>query len=120
MDHFKALLAYKKAYALAMEIFRISKTFPDVEKYSLIDQIRRSSRSVCANFAEAFRRKKYLAHFKSKLTDSDAENAETGVWIDFSKDCGYIDTPKFKELQNLKSEVGNLIGDILKNPTKYL
>jgi four helix bundle protein len=71
MGDFKNLLAYKKAYGLAMEIFEISKSFPAEEKYSLTDQVRRSSRSVCANFAEAFYRKKYPAHFLSKLSDAD-------------------------------------------------
>ena len=89
---FKETTAYKKAFALAMEIFEISKSFPKEEKYSLTDQIRRASRSVCTNIAEAYRKKKYIAHFVSKITDSDMENSETNVWLDFSKACKYIDT----------------------------
>ena len=79
MGNFKDLLAYKKGFELAMDVYEISKRFPKEEKYSLTDQIRRSSRSVCANFAEAYRRRKYPAHFISKLTDSDPENSETEV-----------------------------------------
>ena len=92
--NFKEIKVYKLAYEQAMEIFRISKSFPHEEKYSLTDQIRRASRSVCTNIAEAYRKKKYPAHFVLKVTDSDAENSETGVWFDFSKDCSYLDEQK--------------------------
>jgi four helix bundle protein len=119
MRGFKDLLAYQKAFELAMDIFEISKKFPKEEKYSLTDQIRRSSRSVCANFSEAYRRRKYPAHFVSKLTDSDAENSETGVWLDFSVSCGYINHQEHLSLWLKKEEVGKLIGDMLKNPAKY-
>jgi four helix bundle protein len=119
MSTYKDLLAFKKAFALAMKIFETSKHFPKEETYSLTDQVRRSSRSVCANFAEAFRRKKYAAHFLSKLSDSDAENAETEVWIDFSFACKYISDLEYKELAADQQEVGRLIGDIIKNPDKY-
>lgn len=119
MSTYKDLLAFKKAFALAMKIFEISKRFPKEEMYSLTDQIRRSSRSVCTNFAEAFRRKKYPAHFLSKLSDSDSENAETEVWIDFSFACKYISDSEYTELTACQQEVGRLIGDILKNPDKY-
>lgn len=78
---FKTLLAYEKGFALAMDILELSKTFPKGETYSLTDQIRRSSRSICANIAEAYRKRKYKKHFISKLTDNDAENAETQVWL---------------------------------------
>ena len=82
MGNLSDLIVYTKAFNLAMQVFEISKQFPREEKYSLTDQIRRSSRSVCANLAEAYRRRKYPAHFISKLADSDAENSETGVgWI---------------------------------------
>ncbi len=119
MGNFKDLLAYKKAFELAMEIYEISRRFPKEEKYSLTDQIRRSSRSVCANFAEAYRRRKYPAHFISKLTDSDAENSETEVWLDFAFACKYIIEDEYKFLFAKKGEVGRLLGDIIKNPEKY-
>ena len=119
MASYKSLLVYKKAFELAMEIFEISKRFPKEETYSLTDQIRRSSRSVCANFAEAYRRRKYPAHFMSKLSDSDAENAETEVWLDFSFACKYITNDEYKLLLAKKDEVGRLLGDIIKNPDKY-
>lgn len=120
MSTYKDLLAFKKAFALAMKIFETSKHFPKEETYSLTDQVRRSSRSVCANFAEAFRRRKYAAHFLSKLSDCDAENAETEVWIDFSFACKYISDLEYKELTADQQEVGRLIGDIIKNPEKYM
>jgi four helix bundle protein len=85
---------------MAMEIFEISKTFRKEETYSLTDQIRRSSRSICANIAEAYRRKRYLAHFVSKASDADTENSETGVWLDFSIACQDISREKYKALSD--------------------
>ena len=120
MGSYKDLEAFKKAYSLAMEIFEISKSFPPEEKYSLTDQVRRSSRSVCANFGEAYRRRKYPAHFISKLTDADAENTETEIWIKFSFDCNYLDEALYKSLENKSSEVGRMIGYMINNPEKYL
>jgi len=81
---YKDLIVYKKAFRMAMEIFRISKSFPAEEKYSLTDQVRRSSRSVCSNLAESYRKRQYKAHFQSKISDADMENSETEVWIDFA------------------------------------
>ncbi len=81
---------YQRAFDAAMEIFELSKRFPKEETYSLTDQIRRSSRSVCANLAEAWRKRRYVAAFQSKLSDADAETAETQVWIEFSVKCGYL------------------------------
>jgi four helix bundle protein len=86
----KDLRVYKKAYALAMEIFQVSKGWSVDEKYSLVNQIRRSSRSVCANLREAWAKRRYETHFISKLTDSDVENSETDTWLDFARDCGYL------------------------------
>lgn len=102
-----------------MDIYEISKRFPTEEKYSLTDQIRRSSRSVCANFAEAYRRRKYPRHFISKLSDCDTENAETGVWLDFAFACKYITEAEYRVLYSQKEEVGRLLGDIVKYPEKY-
>ncbi len=87
---FQNLLAYQKSFSLAMKIFNITKSFPKEEMYSLTDQIRRSSRSVPANIAEAYRKRDYPKHFYSKLTDSDAENSETQVWLEFALKCNYI------------------------------
>lgn len=111
---------FKKAYVLAMKIFEISKSFPSEKKYSLTDQVRRSSRSVCVNFGEAYRRRKYPAHFVSKLTDSDAENTETEIWIKFSFDCKYISDAVFSDLEAKSAEVGRMLGHMINNPEKYL
>ncbi|HOZ68543.1 MAG TPA: four helix bundle protein [Chitinophagaceae bacterium] len=119
MPGYKELIAYKKAFALSMAIYEISKNFPKEEKYSLTDQIRRSSRSVCANLAEAYRRRKYPAHFISKLSDSDSENAETGVWIEFSYSCNYINETDFKKLNDKMEEVGKLLGYMINHPEKF-
>ena len=85
------LEVYKKAFAVAMEIFEVSKAFPKEETYSLTDQVRRSSRSVCANLAEAWRKRRYEAAFISKLSDCESEAAETQVWLQFAVECGYVD-----------------------------
>jgi four helix bundle protein len=119
MEHFKKLIAYQKAFELAINIFTISKRFPKEELFSLTNQIRRSSRSVCSNFAEAYRRRKYAKHFISKLSDCDAENMETGVWLDFSLAFSYITDSEYHQLYSLKEEVGRLIGDMINNPQKY-
>jgi four helix bundle protein len=85
------LHVYQKAFATAMDLFEQSKSFPKEETYSLTDQLRRSSRSVCANLAEAWRKRRYQAAFISKLSDSECESAETQVWIEFAVKCGYLD-----------------------------
>ena len=107
---FKDLKVYQLAYWLAMDIFKISKSFPVEEKYSLTDQIRRSSRSVCANLAEAYRKRRYPKHFISKVTDADCQASETIVWIDFAKNCGYINNNIHKELNDKYEEVGKMLG----------
>jgi len=119
MGYYKDLLAYKKAYELAMKIFVITKRFPAEEKYSLTDQMRRSSRSVCTNVAEAFRRKRYKDYFLNKLNDAETENTETEVWLDFSRDCKYITPDEHSELTSLNTEVGKLIAYMLNNPDKF-
>ncbi len=119
MSDFRTLLAYQKAFILAMEIFKISFSFPKEEKYSLTDQIRRSSRSVCACIGEAYRKRRYPAHFISKLTDSDMENTETQVWLDFTLSCKYIERAKYEELVEKSEEVGKLIYFMINNPEKF-
>ena len=116
---FQDLLAYQKSFSLAMKIFEITKSFPKEEMYSLTDQIRRSSRSVPANIAEAYRKRVYPKHFHSKLTDSDAENSETQVWMEFSLKCNYISESIYNELLNESNEVGKLINFMLLNPQKF-
>ena len=116
---FRELLAYKKAFDLAMEIYELSKSFPLDEKYSLTDQIRRSSRSVCANIAEAYRKRRYPNHFISKLTDSDAENSETNVWLEFAFECNYITKEIYQKLSVKNIEIGKLINYMINNPGKF-
>ena len=116
----KELRVYQRAYALAMEIFQISKHWPVEEKYSLTDQIRRSSRSVCANLREAWAKRRYEAHFISKLTDSDGENAETDTWLDFARDCGYLSVEEHKRLTADCHEVGGMLGSMLNNPAPFV
>jgi four helix bundle protein len=116
---FKELLAYQKAFSLAMEIYKLSKSFPNEEKYSLTDQIRRSSRSVCANMAEAYRKRRYVNHFISKLTDCDGENSETIVWLDFSLECSYISNEVHINLTTKSKEIGKLINYMISNPDKF-
>ncbi|MDD7887256.1 four helix bundle protein [Flavivirga sp. 57AJ16] len=116
---FQDLLAYKKSFDLAMKIFRLSKSFPKEEMYSLTDQIRRSSRSVSANISEAYRKRLYPKHFISKLTDSDAENPETQTWLEFSLHCKYISKETFNSLMSESYEVGKLINYMIQNPNKF-
>ena len=118
MDY-KDLLAYKKSFSLAMQIFEVSKGFPKEEKYSLTDQIRRSSRSVTVTITEAYRKRVYPKNFLSKLTDTEAENSETQVWLDFAIACGYLVEAKHNELTSLNNEVGKLIYFMMRNPEKF-
>jgi four helix bundle protein len=113
---FEGLKAYEMAYAGAMHIFRLSKVFPQEEKYSLSDQIRRSSRSVCANTAEAYRKRRYLKHYEMKLTDADGEASETIVWLNFAKDCGYMEAESFASRCSTYHEVGRLLGFMIDHP----
>ena len=115
---YKDLLAYKKSFSLAMKIFEITKSFPKEETYSLTDQIRRSSRSVPVTIAEAYRKRIYPKHFHSKLTDSDSENSETQVWLEFAFACKYISDTIYQELTSEGIEIGKLINLIL-NPEKF-
>jgi len=108
MGTFTDLLAYKKAFELAMEIFEVSKKFPKEETYSLTDQIRRCSRSVCTSIAEAYRKRRYSLHFISKTSDGDMENSETQVWLDFAKACQYLKKEECKGLISKSLEIGKL------------
>jgi four helix bundle protein len=114
----KDMEVYKKAYALAMRVFELSKRFPSEERYALTGQIRRSSRSVCLNLREAKRR--YEAHFISKLTDCDGENSETDSSLDFAKDCHYITDQEHHELTESNHEVGRMLGSMINDPSSFL
>lgn len=116
---FRELIAYKKAFHLALKIYEITKDFPSDEKYSLTDQIRRSSRSVCSNIGEAYRKRRYPKHFVSKLTDSDGENTETQIWLDFSLSFKYINKEKYDELISLSEEIDKLLNFMINNPEKF-
>jgi four helix bundle protein len=107
------LEVYRKAFEAAMRLFEMSKSFPSEERYSLTDQIRRSSRSVCANLAEAWRKRRYQADSISKLCDSEAEAAETQVWLEFAVKCGYMDREAAMGLYQTYDQVlGTLVGMI--------
>ncbi|MDO5968845.1 four helix bundle protein [Flavivirga aquimarina] len=116
---FQDLLAYRKSFDLAMNVFHLSKSFPKEETYSLTDQVRRSSRSVSANISEAYRKRLYPKHFISKLMDSDAENSETQTWLEFSLYCEYISKETFSELMSKSNEIGKLINYMIQNPEKF-
>lgn len=102
-----------------MEIFEITKTCPKEERYSLTDQIRRSSRSVPANIAEGYRKRQYPNAFANKMSDADGEATETQVWLDVSKDCGYISLERHQYFISSYSEVGSMLGYMIQNPTKF-
>jgi len=116
----KDLRVYKAAYELAMEIFEISKQWPKEEIYTLTDQIRRASRSVCSNIREAWAKRRYEAHFINKLTDADAENSETDTWLDFAEDCGYLNDNDHERLIVRCSDIGRMLGSMLKKPDAFL
>jgi four helix bundle protein len=116
----KELEVYKKGYLLAMEVFQLSKNFPLEEKFALTSQIRRSSRSVCLNLREAWAKRRYEAHFVSKLTDCDGENSETDSSVDFAMDCGYITMEQHVRLVGLCQEIGRMLGSMIKNPAPFL
>lgn len=120
MSDFKNLIVYKKAFNLALLIHKYTRLFPAEERFSLIDQIRRSSRSVCANIAEAEARKKYRDYYLSKLHDCLSENSETEVWLDFSLQLNYLSEKDHLELIGLNQEVGKLLRYMINNPEKFL
>lgn len=116
---FKTLLAYQKGFDLAMKIFYLTKSFPKSETYGLTSQMVRSSRSVCSNLAEGYRKRQYIKHFKSKLSDADSENSETQLWLDFALACEYLSEEKRTELQSKSEEIGKLINYMMNNPDKF-
>ena len=116
----KDLEVYKKSYLLAMLVFEASKRFPSEERYALTGQVRRSSRSICLNLREAWAKRRYEAHFISKLTDCDGENSETDSSLDFAKDCKYITSAEHLEMTAKCTEIGRMLGSMIKNPSPFL
>ncbi|WP_460203572.1 four helix bundle protein [Scytonema sp. NUACC21] len=116
----KDLRVYQMAFDAAMKIFEVSKRFPSEERYSLTDQIRRSSRSVCANLAEAWRKRRYEAAFVAKLNDCEAEAAETQTWIEFAVKCNYMDVEIGRELYGVYNQVLGSLVNMINNPTPWL
>ena len=112
--------AYIRAFDAAMRVFELLKGFPKEETYSLTDQIRRSSRSVCANLAEAWRKRRYEAHFVSKLSDSETEAAETQVWLEFSVKCGDLDRNEAARLYKTYDEIIGTIVGMINHPETWI
>jgi len=110
---------YQKVFEQAMRIFEITKHFPKEEQYSLTDQMRRASRSVCTNIGESWRKRRYPAHFVSKLTDADAEATETMIWLDFSLNCGYLSAKDHTELSTEYDQIGKMLGSMIASPEKF-
>ena len=113
----KELHVYQLAYKTAMEVFRQSRSFPPDERYSLTSQIRRSSRSVAANIAEGYRKRQYPAMFSSKM--ADAEATETGIWLDFARDCGYLKPDDHRQLMAACEEIGRMLHTMVNDPDKF-
>jgi four helix bundle protein len=114
------LIVYQRAFDAAMRIFDASKTFPKEERYSLTDQIRRSSRSVCANLAEAWRKRRYPAAFVAKLSDSEAEVGETQVWLQFSVECGYLSAEVARDLYAQYDEIIAMLVTVIRSPQSWV
>ena len=110
---------YRAGFRGAMRIFEASKGWPKVERHSLVDQIRRSSRAVCANVAEAWRKRRYEKHFISKISDADAEAAETRTWLRFANQCGYLDSEDFDELDQTYDHLCGGLVTMMKNPDPW-
>jgi four helix bundle protein len=116
----RQLDVYKRAFSVAMQLFEMSKDFPPEERYSLTDQMRRSSRSVCANLAEAWRKRRYSAAFISKLSDAEAEAAETQVWIEFAVKCGYLTGSECRDMYKTYDGVQRTIVGMINNVNTWL
>ena len=119
VKHFRELRVYREAFESAMQIFEYSKQWPKEERYSLTDPIRRSSRSVCEQIAEAWRKRRYIAHFRSKLTDADSEAAETQSWLEFALRCGYITEEIFNELDAIYEKVSGGLVNMMANAEQW-
>ena len=116
---FRDLIVYQKAFDLQQQIFIETKNFPKEEMYSLTDQVRRSSRSIGANISESWQKRRYVAHFVSKLTDADAEQTETEHWIETAFACEYITVHKRDQLLGNCREIGKMLGSMIASPEKF-
>lgn len=117
---YKSLKVYQLAFEAAKEIFRLSKSFPSEEKYSLTDQIKRSSRSVCTCIGEGYRKRKYPKYFSFKMTDADGEATETSIWLDFALSSDYIDNGVHERMIKLYDEIGRMLNSMAENPEKFI
>jgi four helix bundle protein len=119
LKHFRDLEVYNLAFQCAMELFHVSRDFPFEEKYSLTDQIRRSSRSVCACIAEAWRKRRYKAYFKNKLTDAMSEASETQTWLEFSNACNYMDRVLFEKMDSRYEQIIGMLNAMEKKAESF-
>jgi four helix bundle protein len=120
ITHFTELRVYQRSFELAGVVFQLSKRWPAEERYSLTDQIRRASRAVGANIAEAWGKRRYEAHFISKLSDADSENHEVEHWLLSSKRDGYLSDAEFADLVGIKRDVGKMLGAMMQRPAPFL
>ena len=116
---YKELRVYRAAFEAAMQVFELTKSFPPEEKFSLVDQVRRSSRSVCANIAEAWRKRRYEAHFVSKLSDAECEAEETRVWLEFAGRCGYLRLEAVRELDGAYDRMLGQLVTMISDPIRW-
>lgn len=118
-NSFNDLMVYQKAFETAMEIYRVSRSFPPEERYSLTSQIIRSSRSVCGNLAEGWRKRRYSKLFENKLTDADGEATETQNWLNFALACDYIDNKTYSRIYEEYNEILSIITSMIINSDKW-
>ena len=116
---YKELRVYQAAMDAAMQVFELTKTFPAEEKFSMVDQMRRASRSVCANIAESWRKRRYPAHFVSKLSDSEAEAEEMRVWLEFASRCHYMAAPEYEELDDTYDRIVGQLVRMISEPQQW-
>jgi four helix bundle protein len=119
LRHFRELEVYQRAFQADMRIFKITKTFPHEERYALVDQMRRASRSVCSNLAEGCRKRQYIAMFRNKITDSLQEASETQCWLEFSLACQYISQQTFLELDDEYEQIMAMLNSMERNAEKF-
>jgi four helix bundle protein len=119
IESFRELRVYQEAFAAAMRIFTLTKQFPSEERFSMVDQMRRASRSVCANIAEAWRKRRYKAHFISKLSDAEGEAEATRVWLEFAHRCRYMEQDDFDQLDDTYDKILGQLVRMLAEPEKW-